>query len=42
MLCPDTPQFPIESKEAEIHTKKLKYVHNNTTLGAVHILRQQL
>ena len=29
MLCPDTPQFPIQSKEAEIHTKKLKYVQNN-------------
>ena len=28
LLCPDTPQFPIESKEAEIHTKKLKYLHH--------------
>ena len=28
LLCPDTEEFPIESKEAEIHTKKLKFVHN--------------
>ena len=29
LFCPDTPQFPLVSKEAEIHTNKLKYVQNN-------------